>query len=261
MKSAINKIQEKHYINAKKRLLKMHFESKTGHLGSNLSCFDFLYVLYNFIITKGDTFILSKGHSAGALYSALWSVGLISEDDINSFCKDGSIFAAHPSSLKIPGVIFPTGSLGHGFSLASGVAYAEKLKNSNKKIYCLCSDGEWQEGACWEALIFSTSNDLSNLIVIIDENNLQGFGRTKEIVGYQSIKERIEQFGINVFSIDGHNLNQILNIPNLISADNYKPTVVILKTIKGKGMFSENEVRSHYLPLSEDEYNHLIHNL
>ena len=149
----------------KLKLLKMHYDSKCGHLGGNFSCIDALMTLHHLVIDPEDRFILSKGHSAGALYVTLWSLEKLKDSDLDTFCKDNTILPGHPSGTKIPGLLFPTGSLGHGPSLAAGLAIAAKHTNSDHHIYCLCSDGEWQEGSCWEALAFSVHHQLNNLTI------------------------------------------------------------------------------------------------
>lgn len=128
---------------SKKCLLKMHFNATAGHVGGNLSCFDALAVLFHCWIREQDRFVLSKGHSAGALYVALWGLGKISDDQLATFCKDDSNLPGHPSGTGIPGLMFPTGSLGHGPSLSAGLALAAKKQKSERSVYCLCSDGEW----------------------------------------------------------------------------------------------------------------------
>ncbi len=188
----------------KVRLLDMHFKSNTGHIGGNFSCIEALIVLFHSILQASDRFILSKGHSAGALYATLWSVGKLTDDALNTFCKDNTLLPAHPSGTGIPDLLFSTGSLGHGPSLAAGLALAARYQNKNRHIYCLCSDGEWQEGSCWEAIIFAVHQKLGNLTILIDQNLLQGFGSTHEVISCEDLHQRLASFGANVISIDGH---------------------------------------------------------
>lgn len=236
----------------KLRMLQMHYDAKAGHLGGNLSSIDFLMCLYHCKLNDDDEFLLSKGHSAGALYATLWSLGLINENDIKSFSEDNSILPAHPSGPGIPGLLFSTGSLGHGPSLSAGLALAKKMKNQKGKIYCLCSDGEWQEGSCWEALIFAIHHKLDNLILIIDQNGLQGFGKTSEIISCEDITKRLDSFGANVQTIDGHEPQAILDALNNTLTG--KLNILVLNTIKGNGLHNAGLLESHYLPLNEDEY-------
>ncbi|NBR70581.1 MAG: transketolase [Proteobacteria bacterium] len=237
----------------KKRLLKLHFDTNTGHIGGNFSCIDTLIVLHHLVMKSSDRFILSKGHSAAALYLTLWSMGKISEEDLETYAKDNTFFACHPSGAKVPGLLFHTGSLGHGFSLATGLAMAAKHKKINRQIFCLCSDGEWQEGSCWEALAFAVHHKLKNLTILIDENGLQGFNRVSEVISGTDLKERIAAFGACVRRVDGHNLLEIKK--GLTPPASGKPLVLILKTLKGHGLHFENLLESHYLPLTETQYN------
>lgn len=243
---------DKLLISAKLMLLKMHHDANYGHLGGNISCIDALMTLHHLIIKPEDRFILSKGHSAVALYVTLWSLGKLKDSDLETFGKDNSLLPGHPSGSGIPDLLFPTGSLGHGPSLAAGLALASKHQKTNRHIYCLCSDGEWQEGSCWEALAFSVHHQLNNLTIIIDQNGLQGFGKTEEIISCSDLTPRISSFGAHIQQVDGHNClaikdaleNKSLNIPNLL----------IMNTIKGKNLPYEGKMESHYLPLSEDQY-------
>src|ERR1700691_3151728 len=167
-------------LKAKLRLLQMHYESGVGHIGGNLSCFDILMTLYHSVLEPHDKFVLSKGHSAGALYVTLWSLGLLTDDDLKTFHKDGTRLSGHPPVHGISEIAFATGSLGHGLGLSAGVVLAKKLKGETGRVFCLTSDGEWNEGSNWEALIFSSHHRL-NVTLIVDLNGLQGFGRTRDV--------------------------------------------------------------------------------
>lgn len=157
-------------VHARKRLLQMHFDSGVGHIGGNLSALDAMLVVFHQYLRAGDQFILSKGHSAGALYVSLWSVGRLKDEELKLFHKDNTLLAGHPPARGIADIPFATGSLGHGLSLAAGTALGMKLKHSNAQVVCLTSDGEWQEGSTWEALIFASHHALSNLTVLVDHN-------------------------------------------------------------------------------------------
>lgn len=156
----------------------MHFEARVGHIGGNLSSLDAMLVVFHEFLSDLDSFVLSKGHSAGALYTALWSVGRLTDADLDSFHREGTLLAGHPPASGLPDIPFATGSLGHGLSLAAGTALAWKLQDKSGRVFCLTSDGEWQEGSTWEALIFASHHKLDNLTVLIDHNGLQGFGRS-----------------------------------------------------------------------------------
>lgn len=237
---------------ARKRLLQMHFESGVGHIGGNLSALDAILVVFHDYLREDDQFILSKGHSAGALYTALWSIGRLSDDDLKTFHRDNTLLAGHPPAQGIAGIPFATGSLGHGFSLAAGTALAFKLKNSASRVVCLTSDGEWQEGSTWEALIFASHHGLSNLTVLIDHNNLQGFGSTADIASMSPLWERLQGFDVDLQVIDGHDADAIRMA---LSAQGKRLKIIALKTVKGHGVdFMENRMEWHYLPLSETQY-------
>ena len=140
---------------ARLRLLRMHYESGVGHIGGNLSCLDLMLVLHQEVIGPDDQFVLSKGHAAGAYYVTLWSLGRLADDDLAPFHKDGTRLSGHPPAAGIDDILFATGSLGHGLALASGLALAKRLRGEPGRVFCLTSDGEWNEGSCWEALIFA----------------------------------------------------------------------------------------------------------
>ncbi|WP_326541319.1 transketolase [Pseudorhodoferax sp.] len=240
------------FLKARRRLVKMHFESGVGHIGGNLSSLDAMLVVFHEFLSTSDKFILSKGHSAGALYIALWSMGRLEEHDLNLFHKDNTLLAGHPPAKGVPDISFATGSLGHGLSLAAGTALGFKLKNSNGRVVCLTSDGEWQEGATWEALIFSCHHRLSNLTILVDHNNLQGFGSTDEIASMSPLWEKLKGFDVEIQVLDGHDAQAIRTALN---QQRQRVTIIALRTIKGKGVsFLENRMDSHYLPLTLDQF-------
>jgi transketolase len=245
-------LTKQHSIRVKKRLLAMHHHSNVGHIGGNLSALDALLVLFHDVLDDVDEFVLSKGHSAGALYAVLWSVGILNDDDLNTFHKDDTLLPAHPPANRIPRISFATGSLGHGLSLAAGLALAQKLKWQNRRVFCLTSDGEWQEGSIWEALIFSAHHNLSNLTVMIDHNKLQGFGTTNDVASMSPLWEKIKGFDVSISVIDGHDIDAIRAG---LQKETSRPHFVFLKTVKGKGIsFMENKMEWHYLPLSNEQY-------
>jgi len=246
---------------ARARLLLLHYQSHTGHIGGNLSCLDALMTLYHGVLCKDDRFILSKGHAAGALYVTLWSKGLISEETLTTFCAEGTSLPGHPSGVGVPGLLFPTGSLGHGPSLATGLALAMKHKKEAGTVYCLCSDGEWQEGSCWESLNFSVRQRLDNLVILIDQNGLQGFGTTKEVMGVSDLTPRFAVFGANVTTVDGHKPDEMLHALTDTPVQPDLPRVIVLRTIKGRGLYFEDKLESHYLPITKEQYEEGIRRL
>ncbi len=150
-----------------------------------------------------DQFVLSKGHAAGALYIALWSIGQLDEADLESFHGEGTLLAGHPPAFGIKGVLFGTGSLGHGLSLSAGLALAARLTGNERRVFCLTSDGEWQEGSTWEALIFAAHHRLDKLTIMIDANGLQGFGSTANVASMDPIAKRLSGFGVTPIEVDG----------------------------------------------------------
>ncbi|MES2626564.1 MAG: transketolase [Pseudomonadota bacterium] len=237
---------------ARKRLVQMHFDSGVGHLGGNLSALDAMLLVFHEYLSAEDKFILSKGHSAGALYISLWSVGRIDEEELKLFHRDNTLLAGHPPARGIADIPFATGSLGHGLSLAAGTALGFRLKNSDAKVICLTSDGEWQEGSTWEALIFACHHKLSNLTVLVDHNNLQGFGTTADIASMAPLWRKLEGFDADLQIIDGHDLDAIRGA---LESEHERPKIIFLNTIKGRGIgCMENRMDCHYLPLSEEQF-------
>jgi transketolase len=237
---------------ARRRLLQMHYESGVGHIGGNLSSLDAMLLVFHEMLGPDDSFVLSKGHSAGALYTALWSSGRLRDEDLKCFHKDETLLAGHPPASGIPEIPFATGSLGHGLSLAAGTALGFRLRNKTERVFCLTSDGEWQEGSTWEALIFACHHKLSNLCVLVDHNGLQGFGGTAEVASMSPLWDRARGFDADLATVDGHDLDAIRN--ELLRPRD-RLTILFLETVKGKGVsFLENRMDSHYLPLSESQY-------
>lgn len=238
---------------ARKRLLQMHFDSGVGHIGGNLSALDILLTIYHDCLTEVDDFVLSKGHAAGALYVTLWSVGRLLDDDLKQFHRDGTRLAGHPPARGIPDVLFATGSLGHGVGLAAGVAMGNRFLREPGRVICLTSDGEWNEGSNWEALIFSRHQELKNLIVIVDQNGLQGFGTTREVADISPLADKFRAFGLTTREIDGHNAPEIAEAIAEQPADG--PLMIVARTVKGRGVsFMEDRMEWHYLPMSPEQF-------
>ncbi len=238
------------------RLLRMHYESGVGHIGGNLSCLDLLLTLHHRILGPEDRFILSKGHSAGAYYVTLWTLGRLAEQDLTSFHKDGTRLSGHPPTSGIEEILFATGSLGHGFSLAAGLALAKRLKGEPGRVFCLTSDGEWNEGSCWEALIFAKHQGLKNLTLLVDLNGLQGFGSTREVADLEPLAAKFRSFGLPTLEVDGHDSNALEQA--LRSLDGGL-RVVVARTRKGCGVsFMEDRMEWHYLPMTEANYRQAV---
>jgi transketolase len=241
--------------NIKDRVIKMYKKANAGHVGCSLSCLEMLTFIKFELMKPEDEVILSKGHAAALLYSVLAEAGTLSEKDIETFYQNGTYLSAHPPVNKIKGIPFATGSLGHGLSLAAGFGLANKLKKSDKKIYCLTSDGEINEGSTWEAALFIAHHNLQNVIWFIDRNYLQGFGRTEDTLQLDPLDKKLESFGFEVTIADGHDFDSLKQ--SVASFKHTKPLAVICNTIKGNGLALQNTVDCHYLPLTEEEFRKL----
>jgi transketolase len=238
---------------ARLRLLQMHYESRVGHLGGNLSALDLLLALFHDVMGSQDQFVLSKGHAAGALYIALWTLGRLSEAELKEFHRDGTRLSGHPPARGIDDVLFATGSLGHGLGLAAGLALGKRFQEQAGRIFCVTSDGEWNEGSTWESLIFSRHQKLSNLVVIIDQNGLQGFGTTREVADIAPLSEKFRTFGVETLEVDGHDLPALIGALRTSSAEG--PLFVVAQTRKGCGVsFMQDRMEWHYLPLTAEQY-------
>lgn len=235
--------------------LKSIYYAKSGHPGGSLSIADILAVLYFYKMNfktkdlnweKRDRFILSKGHSCPALYSVFAILGFFPYDELLNLRKPGSILPGHPEKNITPGIEVPSGSLGLGFGAAAGIAKGLKLKKINSKVYVLLGDGECEEGIVWETAMFSNHHKLSNLIAIIDRNYLQSDNNTENIISLGPLDKKFNSFGWNVHTINGHNISEIISVLDRTCDEKNKPTCIIAKTIKGKGVpFMENVPKWH----------------
>lgn len=247
----------------KKKIFLTAYKAGTGHLASAFSVIDVLYVLYckeilqydtkNPWLNSRDRLIMSKGHASLALYVILNKVGLICDEELETFCQPGSHLGGEPQLGAASGIEASTGSLGHGLSFAVGIAIACKANRYKNKIYVILGDGECQEGTVWEAAMTAVKFKLDNLIVIIDDNRLQAMDTVEEIMGIISWRERWESFGFKVDEIDGHNLVEIEEALRKESSFN-QPRLIISHTIKGKGVsFMESVPIWHYRMPNEEE--------
>lgn len=240
------------------------YHAKCGHPGGSLSIADVLAYLYfkemhidpqNPADPDRDRFVLSKGHAAPALYGALALRGYFSETLIPTLRHIGSILQGHPDMKHIPGVDMSTGSLGQGVSAACGMALAAKLDHKNYRVFTVLGDGEIEEGQVWEAAMFAAHKKLSNLCVIVDNNNLQIDGTVDEVNSPHPIPEKYAAFGFRVMEIDAHDFDAIENAFATFNTPCDKPTAIILKSVKGKGVsFMENQVGWHGKAPNTEEY-------
>lgn len=238
--------------------------AKSGHPGGSLSAADILTYLYfskmkidpsNPQMENRDRLVLSKGHIAPALYSCLANRGFFPVEELNTLRKIGSRLQGHPDMKFIPGVDMSSGSLGQGVSAACGMAKAAKMMGNDYRVYAVLGDGEIQEGQVWEAAMFAGHNQLDNLCVIVDNNDLQIDGSIRDVCSPYPIDEKYEAFGFHVINIDGHDFDQIEAAFSEAEAIKGKPTAIIAKTIKGKGVsFMENQASWHGTAPNDEQY-------
>ena len=269
----INNIEELKNIakTIRKDIIEEVYSANSGHPGGALSIADIITALYfnemnidpkNPKDENRDRLILSKGHASAALYAALAEKGYFPKEDLKTFRNINSYLQGHPDMKNIPGVDMSTGSLGQGLSAANGMAMMFKLDKNPARVYCICGDGEIEEGQIWEAAMSSSKYKLDNLCLIIDNNNLQIDGTIEEVMSSYPIDDKFKSFGFNVITINGHDFSQILQAFEEAKNAKNKPTAIIAKTIKGKGItFMENQVGWHGKAPSQQEYEQAIKEL
>lgn len=251
-------------VDVRKGIIEGTFNAKSGHPGGSLSIADIITYLYfsemnvdpqNPSDENRDRLVLSKGHTAPALYAALAHKGFFDVELIKTLRKPDSILQGHPSMRYTPGVDMSTGSLGQGISVACGMALAGKLKGKDYRVYAILGDGEIEEGQVWEAAMFAGNRKLDNLCAVVDYNNLQIDGTLDEVNSPYPIKEKFEAFGWNVIEICGHCFSQIEEAFESAKACKDKPTCIVAKCVKGKGVsFMENQCDWHGSAPNAEQY-------
>jgi len=237
-------------------IIDVSYKAGSPHTACCLSCVEILVALYFYKLRmknfkKRDIFVLSKAHAALSLYCTLMLRGFLSKKDLYSFYSDGGKLPAHLDRFTNKAIEASCGSLGHGFSIALGMAYGYKIKKDKRKVFTLIGDGEAEEGSIWEGALFASRLNIDNFVVILDYNNLQGYGFVNKICYFEPIKDKWQAFGWDVVVIDGHNFKEIINA--LDKPNNRKPRIIIAKTIKGKGIsFMENDLKWHYYVVTKD---------
>lgn len=236
-------------------VIEMTSAAGSGHPGGSLSSADLMATLYFRVMNHRpndpkwegrDRFILSKGHAAPILYASLAESGYFPTEELVTLRKINSRLQGHPVRGKVPGVEMSTGSLGQGLSMACGMALASKMDSKKHRVYCLLGDGELQSGMNWEAAMFASHYDLSNLIAFVDRNSLQITGNTEDVIGLDPLDDKWKAFGWRVKSIDGHDIGQIIKACSWAKKARKKPSIIILNTVKGRGVsFMENNVDFH----------------
>lgn len=249
--------------NMRINIIEMLNESQSGHPGGSLSACEILAALYleemnidpkNPKWDDRDRFILSKGHAAPVLYAALVEKGYFPKEELNSLRKIDAMLQGHPDMKGTPGVDMTTGSLGQGLSAANGIALAGKVDKKDYRVYSLIGDGEVQEGIIWEAAMFAPHYKLDNLTVFLDHNGLQIDGANKDIMNIEPIDEKFKSFGWHIINIDGHSFDEIFKAIDEAKNTKGKPTMIIAKTIKGKGVsFMEDQAGWHGKAPSDEE--------
>ncbi len=240
----------------RRNIIELANSSKGPHVGSALSCADILTVLYFDHMklepwAERDIFILSKAHSAMALYSALAVRGIIDEKTLRGYYLNDGSLPGHLDRSMTKGVEVSAGSLGHGFNMGLGMAYGFKKNNSSRKVYSIIGDGESQEGSIWEGAMFGSKLGLDNFTAVMDYNNLQGYGRASDLCSFEPVKLKWESFGWHAVQVNGHDHAEIKKA--LMEPANGKPKMIIARTTKGKGVsFMEDQLIWHYYIVTDE---------
>jgi transketolase len=249
-------------LQIRKDLLSMIHAAGMGHTGGSLSNADILTTLYYSVMRHNptdpkweqrDRFVASKGHAVETIWCILADLGYFPKEELNTFCKFGTRLIGHPNN-KVPGIEMNTGALGHGLSISVGMALAAKKDNNPYRVFCLMGDGEQAEGSVWEAAMAGAQYKLDNLIAIVDRNGLQISGATEDVMGIEPLDRKWEAFGWHVKIVDGHDFDVLTHAFESAPEVPGKPTLLIAKTIKGKGIsFAENQPEWHHHVPSADQ--------
>lgn len=244
-------------------IIRMTAEAKSGHVGGSLSAVDILTVLFfkklrhdsaDPLKANRDRFIMSKGHASPAYYSILAKSGYIPEQELLTFREFGTRLQGHPERSYLPITDISSGALGQGLSVANGVAHGLRIQGINARVYVLIGDGESQEGQIWEAAMAASHYELDNLCCILDRNLLQIDGSTEEVMALEPLGDKWKAFGWHVQKIDGHNFNSIIKAFEAAEQTKKKPSIIIAKTVKGKGVsFMEHNIHFHGIPPTAEE--------
>jgi transketolase len=247
----------------RKHALRMTYKARASHIGSGLSMADILAVLYGSVLRidcrdltniERDRVIISKGHAAAIVYAVLAEAGFFPVDWLDAYCDDGGKLAGHVTHKNVPGVELSTGSLGHGLPVAAGMALAAKRDGRNSRIFAILSDGEMDEGSNWETIQFAQHFRLDNLVVIVDYNKIQSFGRVAEVSDLEPFADKWRAFNWGVREIDGHDHSVLSDTFAALPFETGRPNVVIAHTVKGKGIsFMEDKLQWHYKSPNSDE--------
>lgn len=240
----------------RRKIIDMAFHAQGPHVGSALSCADIIATLYHGVLRLDpwedrDIFILSKAHAAMALYAALAIKKIIPLSALQHYHRDNGTLPAHLDRFTAPGIECSAGSLGHGFNIGLGMAYGFKRQKKERKVFVLIGDGEAQEGSIWEGALFAPATGLDNLTVIMDCNNLQGYGRPRELCHFEPMADKWRAFGWQVETVDGHDGAALTTV--LTAARTDRPRMILAETVKGKGVsFMEDQLIWHYYLVTAD---------
>lgn len=258
-------------LELRREIVTMVYRANSGHVGGSLGAADLVVALYYHIMqhqpqhpdwADRDRFILSKGHCTPVIYAALADCGYFPKEDLKTFRRIGSHLQGHPYQPKTPGIDASTGTLGLGISTGVGMALGAKLKKQNHYYYILCGDGEIQEGQVWEAAMFANKYKLDNIIAFVDRNYLQTDGNSEDVMPLDPLKPKWESFGWRVYEIDGNDFAQIIDTVEIAKTEKNRPTMIIAKTVKGKGVsFMENVTSWHGTPPGKEDFERAIKEL
>ena len=255
----------------RRKVVRMVEASSCGHLGGALSCIDIISALYfhsmkidskNPTLPDRDRFILSAGHKCMAQYAVLAQKGYFEEEILDTYGSLHTKIPGHPDMHKLPGIEANTGALGHGLSIAIGMALGLRLCNYSSRVYVIMGDGELAEGSNWEAAAAAAHHKLDNLVAVVDNNGLQISGQTTDVMNMNPISEHFKAFGWSIVDIDGNNMQEIVNTLDALPLQQGNPTLIVAHTIKGKGLsFAENNVKYHYWKPTKEELEQAIYEL
>lgn len=243
----------------RKKIINIIYEAKAGHPGGSLSCIDILTAIYEMYVDFGESqrsrVILSKGHAVPAQYAILNGLGIIKDEELKTFRQVNSRLQGHPHIVDIPEVDSTTGLLGQGLSLGVGAALAKKADNDPHRVFVIVGDGELAEGQIWESVLQAAHYQLNNLTMILDYNKLSSSGPVNKVLNLEPATDKFRAFNWQTYEIDGHNMEEIIDVLEKSGSEKDKPVAIIANTVKGKGIsFMENNPKWHSGAISDEEY-------
>jgi transketolase len=258
-------VLEERAFSVKRRFLAMYKKANAGHIGSSLSCAELLVFLKFAWMRDQDSLVLSKGHAAAALYSLLAEAGVLSQSQIDSFYEEGTLLPALTPFNAFEEIPFATGSLGYGLSASAGMALGAALNRRDRRVFCVTSDGELDEGSVWEAALFIAHRKLTNVVWVIDRNRIQAIGRTEDVMALEPLGDKLRAFGYHVVTADGHDFASLLTARQECTrawATRGVPVAIIANTVKGNGIsYMHDTVDCHYLPMNDAQYEQAVEEL